>query len=113
MWLITATGFYSIVQKPGDSKLTIRSRVKKDLEALQKTYLPDMGKIANSDETDYRYRARVSHADLASAVARMVGDIDYANFKSSVAKTQDYQRVHIYSAVWEDLRTLADEDGKN
>ncbi len=38
MWLITPTGFFSIVCKSGDIKagtLTIRARVKSDLETAQ------------------------------------------------------------------------------
>ena len=34
MWLITPTGFFSIVQKPGDAAantLTVRARVRQDL----------------------------------------------------------------------------------
>ena len=64
MWLITTTGFYSIVQKPGEKDLTIRSRVRKDLVALRDKYLQNMGEIVRNDNTDYRYRAKISHADL-------------------------------------------------
>jgi hypothetical protein len=38
MWLITPTGFFSIVCKPGDMEagtLTIRARAKSDLQALR------------------------------------------------------------------------------
>ena len=44
MWLITTAGFYSIVQKSGEKDLTIRSRVRKDLEALRDKYLPGPGR---------------------------------------------------------------------
>lgn len=44
----------------------------------------------------------------------MVRDIiNYANFKSTVAKIQGYKRSHVYSEVWEDLWALKDEEGKN
>ena len=110
MWLITTTGFYSIVQKPGEKDLTIRSRVKKDLEALRDKYLPDLGEIVRNKNTDYRYRAKVSHADLAKAASQMVLDIDYDNFKNTVAKVQGHDRSHIYSNVWEDLLVLEKEE---
>ena len=38
MWLITPTGFFSIVQKPTDAQantLTVRARVRQDLETLR------------------------------------------------------------------------------
>jgi hypothetical protein len=109
MWLLTTTGFYSIVQKPGGKNLTIRSRVRKDLEALRDTYLQNMGEISRTDSADYRYRARVSHAEFAAAAAQMVLDIDYDNFKNNVAKIQGHSRAHVYSNVWEDLLALEKE----
>jgi len=57
MWLITTLGFFSIVCKPGDKKqgmLTVRSRVKSDLEELRKNYLPGLGTIVEGAGTDYR-----------------------------------------------------------
>jgi hypothetical protein len=110
MWLITTTGFYSIVQKPGEKDLTIRSRVKKDLEALRDKYLPDLGEIVRNENTDYRYRAKVSHVNLAKASAQMVQDIDYDNFKNTVAKVQGHNRSHVYSNVWEDLLALEKDE---
>ena len=45
MWLMTPSGFFSIVQKPEDEQagtLTIRARVRGDLERLRETCLPGM-----------------------------------------------------------------------
>jgi hypothetical protein len=56
-----------------------------DLERLRAGYLPTLGPIETDTGTDYRYRARVSADDLAAAVARLVGAIDYANFKNEVS----------------------------
>jgi hypothetical protein len=110
MWLITTAGFYSIVQKPGEKDLTIRSRVRKDLEALRDKYLPNLGEIVRNENTDYRYRAKVSQADCAKAVSQMVRDIDYNNFKNTVAKVQGHDRSRVYSNVWEDLLALEKEE---
>jgi hypothetical protein len=110
MWLITTTGFYSIVKKPGEKNLTIRSRVKKDLEALRDKYLQNLGEIVRTDSADYRYRARISHAELAAAAAQMVLDIDYDNFKNTVVKIQGHSRAHVYGNVWEDLLVLEKEE---
>jgi hypothetical protein len=110
MWLITTTGFYSIVKKPGEKDLTIRSRVKKDLVTLRDKYLQNMGEIVRTDNADYRYRARISHAEFAAAAAQMVLDIEYDNFKNTVAKVQGHNRAHVYGNVWEDLLVLEKEE---
>jgi hypothetical protein len=36
MWLLTPFGFFSVVNKPGDPHLTVRSRVRADLDALRR-----------------------------------------------------------------------------
>src|SRR5690242_11051608 len=61
MWLITPTGFFSIVCKSGDMEagtLTIRARVKSDLQALRHEALPSLGAITENEGTDYPYRAK-------------------------------------------------------
>jgi hypothetical protein len=65
---------------PGGKMLTIRARVKADLEALRERSLPGLGKIAENAALDYRYRAKAPRDQVAEALARMVQDIDYANF---------------------------------
>ena len=83
MWLISPTGFFSIVCKPGDEEqgmLTIRSRVRSDLDALRE-YLPSLGAIAEGTGSDYRYRARAKRGEVSKALEKLVQQIDYANFK--------------------------------
>ena len=43
MWLFTNFGFFSVVQKTGTKNLTIRARVKADLDTLRNLYLPELG----------------------------------------------------------------------
>lgn len=60
MWLVTPVGFFSVVRKPTDIKnktLTVRARVRSDLEALKAQYLPELGPIQESKVNDYRFRA--------------------------------------------------------
>jgi hypothetical protein len=67
MWLITPLGFFSIVCKPDDEKqgtLTVRSRVKSDLEALCKNFLHSLGPIVEGAGTDYRYRAKAQRDEI-------------------------------------------------
>ncbi|PBJ08469.1 NUDIX hydrolase [Pseudomonas sp. ACN5] len=109
MWLITPLGFFSIVQKSGDKQngtLTVRARVRGDLVALKQHYLPGLGAIQESQDTDYRFRATAPRAEVSAAMARFVDDLDYSNFKSEVAKKQGNQRSHLYHDVWDVLLKL-------
>jgi hypothetical protein len=109
MWLITPTGFFSIVQKPTDAPantLTVRARVRQDLETLREQYLPGMGEIAESRSNDYRFRAVAPRAEVAAAMAAIVNGIEYPNFKSQVAKVQGPKRAHLYHEVWDVLYRL-------
>ena len=109
MWVITSLGFFSIVCKPGDAKagtLTIRARVKADLEALRKQALPTLGPISENMGSDYRFRAKAKREDVVKALTKIVEQIDYENFKDKVAETQGYKRAEIYEGVWSTLYDL-------
>ena len=109
MWLITPTGFFSIVEKPSDKKadtLTVRARVRSDLVALRKDYLPSLGRIRESLDTDYRYRATGPRPEVGKALAQMAATLNYANFKSEVAMRQGPERARVYHDVWEVLHDL-------
>lgn len=109
MWLITPIGFFSIVQKPGDKAngtLTVRSRVRGDLAALKQHYLPGLGLIQESNDTDYRFRAVAPRAEMSAAMARLVDNLDYSNFKSEVGKQQGHKRADLYHKVWDVLYHL-------
>lgn len=109
MWIITNFGFFSVVQKPGDQAagmLTVRARAHEDLDALRERYLPELTQVVEGAGTDYRFRARAPRRAVARAVQQVVWELDYANFKSSVAKTQGSHRAHVYSEVWTALRSI-------
>jgi len=106
MWLFTPHGFFSVVRKPHSNCLTLRSRVHEDLEKLRRNYLPDLSETLEKAGTDYPYRATVSHAAFAEAMAKMAKGIDYSNFKDEVASQQGMQRAHVYGRVWECLINL-------
>jgi hypothetical protein len=108
MWFMTQFGFFSVVQKEGESDLTVRARVRVDLEELRKRYLPGLGDIREHAGTDYQYRARISHSDLAEAMKLIVHDIDYPNFKNEVLAKQGVARAQLYAQVWGVLWNLAD-----
>lgn len=106
MWLLTPIGFFSIVQKPSDQAagtLTVRARVKSDLEALRASCLPSLGAIQESLSNDYRFRAVAPQTDVSAALAQLVAKLDYSNFKNEVAKQQGAARAHLYHGVWDVL----------
>jgi hypothetical protein len=103
MWLITPVGFFSIVRRPDDvpdDTLTIRSRVESDLEALWEKYLPNLSEIAENAGTDYRFRAKAPRSEVAKALAKMVHDLNYDNFKEEVGRRQGKDRARAYEKVW-------------
>jgi len=106
MWLYTIDGFYSVVHKPGDTELTIRARVRADLERLKIHYLPLLSELTESDDSDYRFRAKATHIAFAKALYRIVQDIEYDNFKNTVAARQGTERAKIYSSVWSSTAQL-------
>jgi 8-oxo-dGTP pyrophosphatase MutT (NUDIX family) len=109
MWLITNFGFLSIVEKPEDEEealLTIRARVRSDLDALRHKYLPALGPISKDAGTDYKYRARAPRLAVASALGQLALEIDYSNFKDSVAKNQGSERATLYHELWDVLYKL-------
>lgn len=110
MWLFTTFGFFSVVQKPGETNLTIRSRVRSDLDRLRQKYLPSLGPVVEHGGTDYQYRAKASHTDLAEAMAKMVKDIDYGNFKNAVTQRQGRKRHDAYAGVWDVLADRLPEE---
>ena len=109
MWLITPVGFFSVVRKPTDIRtgtLTVRARIRADLEQLKARYLPELGAISQSGVTDYRFRAVAPQTAVAQAMARLVADLDYDNFKNAVAQRQGQARANLYHDVWSVLYDL-------
>jgi hypothetical protein len=102
MWIFSKVGFYSVVQKPGQSYLTVRSRVREDLENLRETYIPGLSVIMAGGGTDYPYRALISHKHFGNGLAEMGNDIHYSNFKNEVA-SNDMARANVYGNFWSNM----------
>ena len=100
MWIFTPFGFFSVVQKPGQSDLTVRARVESDLDALREHYLPSLTETLMTTTSDYRYRGRASHQAVADAMAQIARDITYDNFKNEVAARQGHGRANTYCNIW-------------
>lgn len=68
MWWLTPIGFFSVVRKHDDvaeGTLTVRARVKSDLQNLKAHWLPELGEIKASTSNDYRFRAKAPQAEVA------------------------------------------------
>lgn len=103
MWLFTNIGFFSVVEKPYDIEqglITIRSRVRLDLEVLKTLYLPSMAEIIESDDADYRFRCRLNKRDFAEALPELIMNINYENFKDEIFEVQGPERASLYSNIW-------------
>jgi 8-oxo-dGTP pyrophosphatase MutT (NUDIX family) len=87
----------------------VRSRANSDLEALREKYLPSMGSIAADAGSDYKYRTKVPREALAAAMPQIVLDLNYDNFKDSVAETQGHESAHLYHQVWDVLYHLQEQ----
>lgn len=112
MWIFTPIGFFSAVRKPRDTDLTIRARVRTDLDALRAEFLPELGPTIDHAGTDYPYRACVAPAAWGRALAVMGERIDYSNFKDEVAHAQGHARAQAYGKVWSALYDLEAREGK-
>ena len=105
MWLLTTQGFYSVVAHRDDpDELLVRARTREDIEALREQ-IPGIEPFEDRS-ADYRHRAVVSRAEWVAALAQLVVDLDYDNFKSAVAECQGHERAALYGVLWGELRRL-------
>ncbi|TSE18984.1 hypothetical protein Talka_01747 [Tepidimonas alkaliphilus] len=65
-----------------------------------------LGPIREGRGTDYRYRAVAPRAEVAAAMARMVQELSYTNFKSEVSRRQGHPRANLDHRVWDVLDDL-------
>ena len=105
MWLLIPEGFYSIVQKPGETELCVRARDSGDLDRLRESYMPGLGPTKETPGSDYRYRAWIGRDALAEGLGAIGRDLAYSNFKSEVGR-RDPERAHLYSRVWSTLGSI-------
>ncbi len=105
---MTTSGFYSVVEHRRDpDRLIVRARTREDIEALRE-WIPGIEPYSGAG-SDYLWRAVVSRAEWVVAVAQMVSEIDYPNFKTAVAQRQGAERATYYTEIWQVLRRLQRE----
>lgn len=96
MWIFAKTGFISVVVHRADpALLMVRARFEGDIEAV----FGDLIDVRVTPFADYRFRTQVGRKRFAKVLARMVDEMDYDNFKNSVARS-DPERVSDYMSVW-------------
>ena len=106
MWIYTQFGFFSAVKKKNTDFITIRARVKKDLENLKVHYGAVMSDIVATKNTDYPYRAAMWPDKFVELVTKIAADVTYDNFKDRVMDTQGIAREEVYADVWLATRKL-------
>ena len=99
MWVFLNDAFLSIVSKDcGKDQLLVRARRPRDIQRIFPT-----ARVTRCTTSDYLYRAVVAKVDVALALANVIADIDYSNFKNSV----DDKRLHdAYLHVWMDMSAI-------
>jgi hypothetical protein len=108
MWIFTPIGFFSVVScegfpgVPPGKTLMIRARDPGDLDRLRDSYLPGLGPNVEVPGRDYPVRAFSTHQEFADCLSKLALEIDYTNFKDTVAARQGYARASVYGKVWQD-----------
>lgn len=101
MWIFLPNSMLSIVEKPSDrgaGTLTVRGRVKGDIEAV----FPS-AEVTEGTGTDYRFRATLPREQVAKAMYDSVMSIGYSNFKAQV---KDRARHDAYLGCWSEMMKL-------
>ena len=93
MWIYTPEGFMSVVNKgdvdeDGKVLLCVRSRYEGDLAGL-KSFMSEFRnteiEIEFTYRNDYQCRVFVRKIDFMTYMAKLIGNLDYSNFKSKCA----------------------------
>jgi len=93
MWLFTQHGVYSITRsRTVTDKTQVRARTRRDLENLQ-TLTSNPAPILKTLNADYRWRIIITPSESERIVTLLTRDIDYPNFKPSVARRPDRSTV--------------------
>ena len=107
MWIISQTGFVSLVQDRKDhSKVWVRARIKEDIAAMFPAYA---GEIVTKIGADYIFRLIVPKDVAALAMWNAVQDVDYDSHAKEVMNRRSHPvtgRMGAYYAIWTALAKL-------
>ena len=119
MWLMTTIGMFSAVCPRTEEghgshietdKIMVRARMRSHIEALQERFgaLGD-AELIETRNADYRFRIIVDKTAWMEAVARMITDQDYTNFKNAANSLQGRggtAYIHALHRVWDVMYEL-------
>lgn len=112
MWVATPRGFYSAVahrDKPDTMLIRARSRLDlANLQDLAEIHHQPLGRIAKTMKADYPWRLTCSRLVWQVLIMVMADEIDYTNFKTKVAETNE-DRADTYHRVWATLMAIEHE----
>lgn len=113
MWLMTTSGFYSIVKHKTEADcFMVRGRVKGDLENLR--MLVGLAQpVIVTPSADYPFRLIVTEAQKTAIITALAARVDYPNFKSEVAKLPaQKKKLHAYHEVWAAMRGVEEPEAR-
>jgi hypothetical protein len=103
MWIFSRRGFYSVVEhKDNPNLILVRARREQDLVNLvQKYELPYQ--ITEHPDYDYRWRLVIDRLTWRELAFELMVEIDYPNFKSKLAQTDQLDKLPMLLGFWEEL----------
>jgi hypothetical protein len=104
VWVFLNNAFVSAVQHRDNADLlVVRARVEGDLERF---FAEDQNlKVERTEDADYLFRTTIRKNLFAAALLNRMTEIDYANFKDSIA-LEDADRHGAYLRVWQAMNNL-------
>lgn len=116
MWIFTVDGYYSAVQdKDNPDQIMVRSRIKKDLEAMlakadlfYPSFKAEDYEILEWAGTDYAYRVFIPRVVWVAYLAETAHELTYTNFKGAALGFGDSQRSSVYHNIWQLLKDWQD-----
>lgn len=114
MWIFTVDGYYSAVKnKDNPDQIMVRSRVKKDLEALVEKlvtwrFVAERPEILEWTGTDYAYRIFIPRDAWRAYLSQAADDLTYTNFKAAAIAFGDSRRSSAYHNIWQILKDWQD-----
>jgi len=97
MWIASKFGYFSIVKKRDGYH--VRARKQSDLDSLLEGLTNEEVKVW--DKADYRFRIVTKDKDLVMSIFEKLGEsIDYDNFKNSLLKTSQSDKLSFYHRIW-------------
>jgi hypothetical protein len=107
MWIISASGFVSIVQDRKDaSKVWIRARVKEDIAQM---FPAQADEIVTKPGADYVFRLIVPREVASMAMWNAVADVDYTSHAKEEMNRRSHpnpKRMSAYYKIWNALADL-------